>query len=102
MAAGASDGLNSLPRAVEPVVPLFFFPERAQRRLQVSTADVGSLAEGEDMSKRMMDGMLLWILYWADSGGVHGGVRVLSALDAEDVKDALTDVYLIVNRAVKV
>jgi len=54
------------------------------------------------MSKRMMDGMLLWLLYWADSGGVHGGLRVLSVLDAEDVKDAVTDDCLIVNRAAKV
>jgi len=54
------------------------------------------------MSKRMMDGMLLWLLYWADSDGVHCGLRVLSALDAEDVKDAVTDDYLIVNRAAKV
>jgi len=101
MASGARDGLNTLPGAVEPVVTLFFFPARAERRLQLSIADIGSLAEGEDMFKRMMDGMLLWILYWADSGGVHGGLRVLSALDAEDVKDAVTDDYLIVNRAAK-
>jgi len=33
MASGASDGLNALPGAVEPVVPLFFFPARAERRL---------------------------------------------------------------------
>jgi len=102
MASGASDGLNALPGAVEPVVPLFFFPARAERRLQLSTADIGSLAQGEDMAKRMMDGMLLWLLYWADSGGVHGGLHVLSALDAEDVKDPVTDDYLIVNRAAKV
>jgi len=102
MASGASDGLNALPGAVEPVVPLFFFPSRAQRRVQLSTAAIGSLAEGENMSKRMMDDMMLWILYWADSGGVHGGLRVLSALDAEDVKEAVTDDYLIVNRAAKV
>jgi len=102
MAPGASDGLGDLPGAVEPVVPLFFFPARAERRLQLSTANIGSLAAGEEISKRMMDGLLLWLLYWADSGGVHGGLRVLSALDAEDVKDAVTDDSLIVNRAAKV
>jgi len=102
MASGASDGLNALPKAVEPGVPLFFFPSRAKRRLQLSTADIGSLAEGADMSKRMMDGMLLWNLYRVDSIGVHGGVRVLCALDAEDVKDAVTDDNLIVNSAAKV
>jgi len=102
MASGASDGLNALPGAVEPVLPLFFFPARAERRLQLSTADIGSLAEGEDISKRMMDGMLLWLIYWADSGGVHGGLHLLSALDAEEVKEAVTDDCLIVNRAAKV
>jgi len=101
MAPGASDGLDALPGAVEPAVPLFFFPARAKSRLQLSTADIRSLAEGEEMSKRMMDGLLLWLWYWDHSGGVHGGLRVLSALDAEDVKDAVTDDSLIVNRAAK-
>jgi len=76
-----------------------FFPARAERRLQLSTANIGSLAEGEDMSKRMFDGMLLWLLYWADSAGVHGGLGLLSALDAENGNDAVTHDYLIVNRA---
>jgi len=102
MAPGASDGLDALLGAVELVSPLFFFPARAERRLQLSTADIGSLEEGEEMSKRMMDGLLLWLSYWADSGRVHGGLRVLSALDAEDVKDAMTADSLIVNRAAKV
>jgi len=35
MASGASDGLNALPGAVEPVVLLVFFPARAERRLQL-------------------------------------------------------------------
>jgi len=46
MAPGASHGLDALPGAVEPAVPLFFFLVRAERRLQLSTADIGSLAEG--------------------------------------------------------
>jgi len=102
MAPGASDGLDALPGEVEPAVPLFFFPVRAERRLRLSTADIGSLAEGEEVSKCMMDGLLLWVLYWAESGEVHGGLGVLSALDAEDVKDAVTDDSVIVNRAAKV
>jgi len=102
MAPGASDGLDALPGAVEPLVTLCLFLARAQRRLQLSTADTGSLVEGEEMSKRMMDGLPLWLLYWDDSGGVHGGLRVLSALDAEDVKDEVTDDFLTVTRAAKV
>jgi len=54
------------------------------------------------MSKHMMDGLLLWFLYWARSSGVIGGLRVLSALDGVDVKDAWTDDVLIVNRAASV
>jgi len=54
------------------------------------------------MSKHMMDGLLLWFLYWARSSGVIGGLRVLSALDGEDVKDAWTDDVLIVNKAASV
>jgi len=102
MAPGANDGLEALPGAVEHVLPLFFFPARAERWLQLSTEDIRALTKGEEMSKRIMDGLLLWILYWSDSGGVHCGLRVLSALDAEDVKDAVTDDSLIVNRASKV
>jgi len=49
-----------------------------------------------------MDGLLLWFLYWARSSGVIGGLRVLSALDGVDVKDAWTDDVLIVNRAASV
>ena len=54
------------------------------------------------MSTRMMDALLLWLSYLSDRGGVHGGIRVLSALDANDVKDAVTDDDLIVDRAAKV
>jgi len=61
--------------------------------------DLASLEEGMEMSKHMRDGRLLWFLYWARSSGVIGGLRVLSALDGEDVKDASTDDVLIVNRA---
>jgi len=54
------------------------------------------------MSTHMMDGLLLWFLYWAKSGGVHGGLRVLSALHAQDIKDASIDDNLFVNRAANV
>jgi len=54
------------------------------------------------MSTHMMVGLLPWLLYWAKSGGVNGGLRVLSALDAQDIKDASIDDDLFVNRAANV
>jgi len=50
----------------------------------------------------MRDGLILWFLYWANSGGVNGGLRVLSALDAQDIKDASIDDDLFVNGAANV
>jgi len=54
------------------------------------------------MSKHMMDGLLLWFLHWAKSAGAHGGLRVLSDLDAQDIKNASIDDDLFVNRAAHV
>jgi len=85
-----------------PVPPRFNFPFRAERHVELSATDLASLKKGMEMSKHMMDGLLLWFLYWARSCGVIGGLRVLSALDGEDVKDASTDDVLIVNRAASV
>jgi len=50
----------------------------------------------------MMDGHLLWFLHCARSSGVIGGLRVLTALDGENVNDPSTDDVLIVNRAASV
>jgi len=54
------------------------------------------------MSKRMMKELLLWFLHWAKSAGAHGGLRVLSDLDAQDIKNASIDDDLFVNRAAHV
>jgi len=85
-----------------PVPPRFLFPVRAERHVQLSATDLASLEEGKKVSKHMMDGLVLWLRYWARSSGVIGGLRVLSALDGEDVKDASTDDVMIVNRAASV
>ena len=103
--AGAPSRTRSVPvfpvlsASSLPVPPRFRFPVRAERHVQLSAMDLASLEEGMEMSKHMRDGRLLWFLYWARSSGVIGGLRVLSALDGEDVKDASTDDVLIVNRA---
>jgi len=84
------------------VLPRFSFPLRAQWQLELWTADDESLTDGSDMSKHMMDGLLLWFLHWAKSAGAHGGLRVLSDLDAQDIKNASIDDDLFVNRAAHV
>jgi len=81
------------------VPPRFRFPVRAERHGQLSATYLASLEEGMERSKHMMDGLLLWFLYWAKSSGVIGGLRVLSALNGEDVEDASTDHVSVVNRA---
>jgi len=60
------------------------------------------LTDGNDMSTHMLDELLLWFLYCAKSGGVNGGLRVLSALDTQDIQH--TSIYndLFVNRAAHV
>lgn len=84
------------------MLPRVFFPLRAQRQLELLTADDESLRDGNDMSKHMMKELLLWFLHWATSAGAHGGLRVLSDLDAQDIKNASIDDDLLVNRAAHV
>ena len=80
----------------------FFLPIRSERQRELLASEVASLRDGNDMSTHMMDGLLLWFLYWSKSSGVNGGLRVLSALDAQDIKDASIDDDLFVNRAANV
>jgi len=44
------------------VPPRFLFPVRAERHVQLSATDLASLEEGMEMSKHMMDGLLLRLL----------------------------------------
>ena len=94
--------LAQVPAGKRPPCPLvrcyhvLFFPSA------LSGSASWTLSDGNDMSTHMVDGLLLWLLYWAKSGGVNGGLRILSALDAQDNKDASIDDDLFVNRAANV
>jgi len=67
--AGAPSRTRSVPvcpvpsASSLPVPPRFLFPVRAERHVQLSATYLASLEEGMEMSKRMMDGLLLWFLY---------------------------------------
>ena len=65
--------------------PPFLFPSHASRSVELFPVDRISLAEGNALSRRVVDGLFLWFLMKFGRDRGYGGLRLLTSLDADDM-----------------
>ena len=78
--------------------PPFLFPSLAPRRLELFPVDRISLAEGNALSRRVVDGFFLWFLTKFGRDGGYGGLRVLISVTADDMAASVARDHRLVGR----